>query len=142
VSKNVVLADGQEAEDLKVFLTAYRPVNTEIEVYAKFYNISDPDTFDSKVWTKLSYLNDGDLTYSNPADRSDFYEYEFGVPAIAPVSYGGYLDATNSDILTYSNPTGSKFVGFKIFALKIVLLSSNAVRIPLLNDVRAVALQI
>jgi hypothetical protein len=142
VSKQVVLADGQEAEDLKVMITAYRPVDTNVYVYAKFWNPSDPETFDSKNWTLLSYLNDGDLVYSSPTDRSNFYEYEFGIPASIVNTNDAYLDATNSSILTYVNAAGSKFASYKKFAVKIVLLSSNAVRIPMINDIRAVALQV
>lgn len=142
VSKKVVLADGQEAEDLKVMITAYRPIDTDIKVYGKFWNASDPETFDSKNWTLMSYLLDSDLVYSSPTDRTNFYEYEFGVPASNTYASDAYLDATNDSILTYVNAAGSKFASYKIFAVKIVLLSSNAVRIPMVNDIRAVALQV
>ena len=70
VSKKVVLADGQEAEDLKVYLTAYRPADTDIKVYAKFKSAEDPQNFDDKVWTELEYLNDGEFVYSSPSDIS------------------------------------------------------------------------
>jgi len=142
VSKKIVLADGQEAEDLKVSITAYRPVDTDFYVYGKFWNPSDPETFDIKNWTLLSYLNDGDLVYSSPTDRTNFYEYEFGVPAAIVNTNDAYLDATNSSILSYVNAAGSKFSSFKVFSMKIVLLSSNAVRIPMINDIRAIALQV
>ena len=142
ISKKVVLADGQEAEDLKVMMTAYRPINTDVYVYVKFWNPIDVEAFEKKNWTKLSYLNDTDLVYSSPTERTDFYEYEFGIPSSATYTNDAYLDATNSDILTYTNIAGSKFTSFKIFAIKIVLLSSNPVRIPLINDIRAIALQV
>lgn len=142
VSKQIVLADGQEAEDLKVMMTAYRPIDTNVYVYAKFWNASDPEPFYKKNWTLMSYLNDSDLVYSSPTDRTNFYEYEFGIPSSATYTNDAYLDATNSSILTYVNSASSKFIGYKVFAIKIVLLSSNPVRIPLINDVRAVALQV
>lgn len=142
VSKTVVLADGQEAEDINFAMTAYRPLSTDIKVYIKFWNNSDPETFESKNWTLLNYLNNTDLVYSSPTDRSNMYEYEFGIPATATNTNDAYLDATNSGILTYVNAGNSKFVGFKMFAIKIVLLSSNAVKVPLVNDIRAVALQV
>jgi len=142
VSKKVVLADGQEAEDLKIMMTAYRPVDTDVKVYVKFWNPSDPEVFEKKNWTLMSYLNDTDLVYSSPTDRTNFYEYEFGVPSTTSYTNDAYLDATNSSILTYVNLAGSKFSSFKIFAVKIVLLSSNPVKIPLINDIRAIALQV
>jgi hypothetical protein len=42
----------------------------------------------------------------------------------------------------YYNSAGSRFLGFKEFAIKIVLLSSNPVKVPRLQDVRCIALQI
>jgi len=81
ISKKVVLADGQDAEDLKVAITAYRPVNSDITAYAKFQSADDPESFDSKLWTKLTYLNDGDAVTSTQGKLDDYIEYEFGVPA-------------------------------------------------------------
>lgn len=80
ISKKVVLADGQDAEDLKVAVTAYRPVNADITAYAKFQSADDPESFDSKLWTKLTYLNDGDAVTSTQGKLDDYVEYEFGVP--------------------------------------------------------------
>jgi hypothetical protein len=45
-------------------------------------------------------------------------------------------------VVEYTSPSGSRYVGFKEFAIKVVLLSSNPVHIPRLNDVRALALQV
>jgi len=53
ISKTVVLADGQDAEDLVVFLTAYRPQGTNIQVYGKVLNATDSDPFDDKSWTPM-----------------------------------------------------------------------------------------
>ena len=69
ISKQIVLADGQEAEDLRVYMTAYRPVSTDVTLYAKFWNNEDPEQFNDKTWTKLEYLNSGDFVYSSPTDK-------------------------------------------------------------------------
>jgi hypothetical protein len=68
---------------------------------------------------------------------------DLGVPATntATVSYT-YSTAGNDGILEYQNSTGARFIGYKQFAIKIVLLSNNAVQVPRLQDVRAIALQI
>lgn len=81
VSKKLVLKDGQEAEDLKVYLTAYRPFETDIKVYAKFWNNQDPELFEDKAWTELQYDNDGEFIYSSTAS-DDYKEYEFSVPTV------------------------------------------------------------
>jgi hypothetical protein len=141
VSKNVVLADGQEAEDIKLFITAYRPVDTDVKVYIKFQNPEDAQPFDTKVWTELEYLNDGEFVYSNPANVNDYIEYEFGVPSVNAVATGAFAN-TSTGVVEYTNSDGARFVGFKTYSVKIVLLSSNKVRVPRLNDVRGLALQV
>ena len=86
VSRVVTLADGQDAEDLKVYLGAYRPVDTDIKVYAKFKNGSDLEEFNNKVWTELQYDNGSDMVYSSSTNTSDYREYEFSVRS-TPLSY-------------------------------------------------------
>lgn len=97
VSKKVVLADGQEAEDLNLYLTAYRPNDTEIEVYAKFWNNQDAQPFDDKVWTKLQYADGGEFVYGSQTNTSDYREYKFTVPSTNAVPYGAFAN-TGFDI--------------------------------------------
>jgi hypothetical protein len=164
ISKQIVLADGQEAEDLKVYLTAYRPYNTDVTLYAKFWNNEDPEPFDDKVWTKLEYLNDSELVYSSPTDKNNYIEYEFGVPSYDATTLtsipqsvfantnldaynplAGTIDiANNSNIIT---GTGTAFntalkVGDRIrivasnyFAIRTVTNIANAVSLTLDNGV-------
>lgn len=142
VSKVVVLEDGQEAEDLQVFVSMYRPSQSNVYVYGKFWNNTDGETFVSKNWTLLNYLNGTDTVYSSPTDRTDIREYLFGIGSSPVNTNDAYLDQTNSGILTYVNAGGSKFVTFKSFAIKIVLVTSNPVKIPMVHDLRAIALQV
>jgi len=92
VSKRIVLADGQEAEDLKVLITAYRPASTNIKVYAKFLNNQDPEQFDDKVWTELQYDNGGELVYSSPSSTDNYIEYEFSVPSTNSVAFAAFAN--------------------------------------------------
>jgi len=133
-----------ESEDLLVYITGYRPVGTDIKVYGKFLNsVSDPDLFDTKSWTELSYLDSLDLVYSSPKNTEDYREYKFGIPSANALPTTAYADSTSSPagILTYTDDEGKKHVGFNYFAIKIVLLSEDAVFIPTMKDVRAIALQ-
>src|SRR5690606_31766079 len=74
VSLPVTLAEGQDAEDIKVFITAYRPVDTNVHVYAKILSGDDPDALYDKMWTKLD-LVEGASMYSSSIDVTDFREY-------------------------------------------------------------------
>ncbi len=76
LTRTVVLEDGQDAEDIKVYLTASIPNTSSIEVYGKFLHGSDDGNFDEDInWTKLS-------TSTSPAERTDeFAEYSWTIPA-------------------------------------------------------------
>jgi hypothetical protein len=80
ISKRVVLAEGQDANDLQVYLSAYKPASTDIKVYAKFLNGDDGELIDEKYWTLLSQVTP-DSTISSRADRNDFREFQYTVPS-------------------------------------------------------------
>lgn len=141
VSRNVVLDDGQEAEDIHVWVSAYRPSGTDVKVYVKFHNAEDGDVFDLKSWTELE-AGTGEFNYSSPIDSRDYIEYEYTVPATAPATNptAGFVNASTG-IIRYVRTDGAIFESYKTFSLKIVLLSDNPARVPKLNDVRAICLQ-
>lgn len=66
------------AEDVRVFLTAYKPANTDIKVYARLYKNEDPEAFDDKNWTELE-LKEGVGLVSSQADPLDYVELEYGL---------------------------------------------------------------
>lgn len=140
VSKTVILEEGQEAEDLVTYITAYRPTDTDIKVYAKFYNSNDPESFDTKLWTELEYDGDSELVFSNSTDPSDYFEYKFNVPTTPAIPNSAYLNANG--VLTYQNFSNTVFESYKLFSLKVVLLSSNPVKVPRVSDIRSLALQV
>ena len=51
----------------------------------------------------------------------------------------GYLDIQNKNVLTYFNSAMAKYQGYDSFAIKVVLLSSDGVQTPFVDDVRAIA---
>jgi hypothetical protein len=53
ISKIITLAEGQDAEDLLVYLTAYKPSTTSVNVYIKIKHFEDVELFDSKKWILL-----------------------------------------------------------------------------------------
>ncbi|HYT40782.1 MAG TPA: hypothetical protein VEP90_00420, partial [Methylomirabilota bacterium] len=67
------------SEDIRVYLTAYRPANTDFQVYARIQNSGDPEPFDDEDWTRLTMV-DGSVTsfYSSPSDETDYNDYAFG----------------------------------------------------------------
>lgn len=70
-------ANNRLAEDIRVFAAAYRPLGTEVRIYAKVHNSADPDTFDDKQWTPLQIIGN-ESRYSSTEDPNDLVEYEYG----------------------------------------------------------------
>jgi Domain of unknown function (DUF4815) len=98
VSKRMTLADGLDAEDARVFMTAYKPTGTNIKVYGKVLNALDGETFEDKDWTELTQLTSATL-YSDSLNPEDYREYEFTFPNTPPAT------AIGGVATTYSNTT-------------------------------------
>jgi len=147
MTKPVELADGQDAEDLKVFLTAYKPSGADVEVYARIHNPEDGEAFDDKDFTPLTQITASN-TFSDSVDRTDFREFEFGFAAntdgqgfLTTANSHARLNTSNNEVVTYRAGDGSIHATYKTFALKIVMTSTGTNIIPLVKDMRAIALQ-
>lgn len=147
ISKVITLEDGMEAEDLKVYINANKPANTEIHVYAKVWAPDDPDSFDSKVWSKLIEEKDPDapaLTNTNKPDEFREYSYSFAnTVALAGNVYAAW-QSTNADPVQYASATAVFNDKFKKFAIKIVMTADQGYEYlyPKINDLRVIALQV
>ena len=95
ITRRVVLEDGQDAEDLNVYLDASIPSEGDIKVYGKFQNAADECDFNEDIaWVELS-------SKTPPFEQTEeFAEYEFGLPAKAGAGTSG-LNASNSNIFEY-----------------------------------------
>ena len=80
ISKTVTLAEGQDAEDLRVILSAYRPPGTDVKVWIKILNAEDGTPFSQQHWVELYKDGNGDNEYSSLDDRNNFKEYTYLVP--------------------------------------------------------------
>ena len=129
ITKKVVLNPGNDAGDLRVFYTAYKPVGSDVYVYYKILNSADTSSFDAQNWqlmTQVTQLN----SYST--SRTNLIEYEY-----APGVYGS--GAANNNI-SYTSTNGTTYSKFIQFAIKVVMASSDATNVPYLTDIRAIAL--
>ena len=109
ITSKVSFANNRFAEDVRVFMTAYRPSNTDIKVYARVHNSADPDAFDDRAWTPLQYKENAGR-YSSKDDESDFVDYELGLPLYADsaqVLAGTFTTTLNSNTLPAAGVTPS-----------------------------------
>jgi hypothetical protein len=83
ISKVLSFGKDKNAEDIRIFMNAYRPRGTNIEVYARIINQEDSDLLKDKYWTKLDYVDNGEV-YANPKSRNEYHEYELGFPPVPP----------------------------------------------------------
>lgn len=141
ISQTVTLADGQDAEDVSVFLSAYRPPRTDVKVYVKILNAFDPQTFAQKPWIELEKQGIGDETFSSLANRYNYRDYQYGFSASQLTGPNGEVQYTSA---------GVTYTGYKYYAVKIVLTSDldlgtgkvNTAVVPRVADLRVIALQI
>lgn len=72
----------RNAEDVIVYLTAYKPPGTDIKVYTRIHSDEDTeDAFDDKQWTLLDSNTSTNL-YSSLADLNDYKEFEYKFPSV------------------------------------------------------------
>jgi len=129
VSKKVVLDAGFDSGDMNVYITAYRPVNTDINVYYKILNRNDTQTFESGSWQLMTKINASGTAYSQT--RGDLYEYVFA-PGTAGTDQG-YVSYTSTN-------NGQVYTSFSQFAIKVVFTTTDNTAVPFATDLRVISL--
>ena len=122
ITRRVTLKDGFDASDLSIYLTANRQAGTNIYCYYKVLSQFDTATFDSRPWVLM-----GETTNTNSVSASDdpnqYLELEF-----------------NPTTTTTSYVSGVTYGTFKTFAIKIVMTTADTTKVPLIKDLRVIAL--
>ena len=123
LTRRVTLKDGFDATDLKIYMTANRQSGTNINCYYKVLSQFDADIFDDKYWVLMQEVTNTN-TVSASDDDGEYLELEYA-PSTANTSY---IVST----VTYDS--------FKVFAIKIVMTSPTTTKVPLIKDLRCIAL--
>ena len=105
ITTQISFANNVYAEDLIVYVDAYKPPNTNILVYAKIYNSVDPDAFSSKYWTPLNQTDPNTSIFSTAGNPNSVLEFTYNLPSYPPVqnTITGFITCTNNS----SNIVGS-----------------------------------
>jgi len=128
ITKIVTLDAGFDSGDLNVYLTAYRPINTDIHVYYKILSRNDTQNFNEGNWQLMTKTKNSESKYSQ--SRTDVIEYTF-----APGT-----DGTEQGYVSYTSTNGQSYTSFQQFAIKVVLTSSDHTFVPFVDDLRVIAL--
>jgi hypothetical protein len=126
-TKKVVMTPGNDSGDLRVFYTAYKPSGTNVYVYYKILSSQDTQKFDDGSWQLMTQVSNQNV---NSATTSDYIEFE-----CAPGVNG---QASNQ--VFYTSTNGQTYNNFIQFAIKVVLTSSDRTIVPIIDDIRALAL--
>ena len=121
ISRRVNLEDGFDAQDLKIFLNAYKPKDTDIKVYFRVHNAEDPEDFEKKPYVLMTQETDANLISANETDIKH------------------YVFKTAASVISYTS-SGVTYDKFKTFSIKIVLGSASTAIIPKIKDMKAIAL--
>jgi len=132
ITRIVTLDEGQDAEDLKVYATVYKPAGTDIKVYYKILHAEDSDDFSDFSWVEMGQDNTSTLVSDN-VDKFDYKEFSWSVPTAKLTGPLGQVRYTNSASVV--------FTGFKRFMIKAILLGSDTSVIPRMADIRVLAMQ-
>jgi hypothetical protein len=121
ITRPVTLADGFEARDLKVYFDAYRPDTADFYVYYKVLPVSAAADarFDDQPWRLMTMVTANTVV---SATWTSYREYEFVTPT--------------GQALASSDDTTNQF---KVFAIKVVMASSNTPDAPRVSNFRAIA---
>ena len=140
ITRRVTLAEGQDAEDLKIYFDGYAPSGSTIQPYYKVLHAEDSDLFDDAKWIPMSQTT-ATTVASSSENREDFREFEWDVPAYGSFNSGLFANSNPTNVLQYRNSDNAMFSSFKYYAIKIVMMGSNTQNVPRVRNLRAIALQ-
>lgn len=129
ISRTATLDDGQEADDLMVFLSSLVPSNSTVYVFAKLSSPEDTSPFSDRPWTLL--------TENTIQGTSEYQEKYYTIPSEEGVAGTGYL---NSGVYQYT-VGNTLYKNIKNFAIKILFTSNDTTRVPKIRNLRTIALQ-
>lgn len=124
ITKQIILADGFDAGDIRIFLAANKPIGTEVTVFVKLLSGSDSTQFRDREYQKLTCVNP---TVSPSATPYEYRDYE-------------YRPSLVNNFINYTSAAGVTYDTFKSFAVKIVMTSSDPAVVPKVKDLRIIAL--
>jgi hypothetical protein len=120
-TRQVTLAEGFDARDIKVYFDAMRPDGTDFYVYYKvLQGTTNADRFNDQPWRLMTQVTPDSVVSTR---NSMYHEYQFRTP-------------TNRAFDTSTDTTDR----FKVFAVKVVMATNDTTVVPRIRNFRAIAL--
>jgi hypothetical protein len=140
MTRCIVMSPGAEAKDIKLYLTAAQPFGTIIWVYTKVRNKADIEPFNKKNWVLSKRLQP--FTAEITSGEDTYREIKFmggGNDDEFPLSYTAKPDGVSFS--GGESPAAERFNTFNEFAIKIVMQSNDPRVVPVVKDLRAIAVE-
>ena len=111
ISTKLTFGNNQFAEDIRLYMNAYIPANTSVQVYARIHNSADTDAFDDKEWTPMVYVENANV-FSSSVDRTNFIQYTLGLPQYPPsaVTLPGTFTSAGGSVVLQATANPSTYV--------------------------------
>lgn len=127
VSRTITLG-ADAAEDLFTYVTAFRPANSDITLYARILSSGDVETLDDKDWSEL-VMDQGEDEFSSAANASDVREFRYTFKSrpdtTVTTGAGSYTNGTTT--ITGSNTLWNTVGSSQLVAGDVILVGSAAV---------------
>jgi hypothetical protein len=124
ITRKIVLNDGFDSSDLRVYMTAYKPQGSEIYVFYKILSNSDPETFNDKNYQLMTRIG-ANFVSTTESDKREMV-FAPGVNGLA------------NNSVSYTSGTTS-YKSFRTFAIKVVMVGNDPVDVPVISDFRSIA---
>ena len=109
ISKTVTLEEDQVAEDLIVYLKAFKPSGTDVEVYVRLLSEEDNEFITDKNWTKLALdVPSGASVNSVDSNPNDQIELKYIIPNYSSgtkITAGTFRTTSATNVITASYST-------------------------------------
>jgi hypothetical protein len=116
ITKSTILAPGQDAEDLQVFMGAYRPANTNFKVYGKVISGDDYGLYNDRIWSRMFESGNTSTKYSSSTNLNDFVDLVWYFPT-SQLLFGnisGCACSSNS-LFVYVPSSNAFYSGLRIY---------------------------
>lgn len=123
VTREIVLEDGFESGDLRVYMDAIRPAPVDIQVYYKVLSQDDPERISDKTWKRMEKVKD---VYSRNPRSLIALEFR-------PSLTENRIVYTENGVVY---PIGGSF---KKFQIKVCMTSPDPALIPKIKNLRIIA---
>ena len=140
VSRTITLAKDLDAEDIKVFVRAWKPEGTDVKVYAKIINEADTTASDFATWSELNSTGPNKDRVASAVDISDIteYTYEFKDTPTSTIKTGRAITNHSSGTTTVTG-AGTTFSSDYIVGDRIKIVDLNSQTDYQINTITAIA---